>query len=84
MTRIVALVTAALVLAVVVDLATGAKQPGLVPAFSLVGTVALVLGAKALGRHLVSRPAGSRPGESLTSAPPPEPRADGAGGARRG
>lgn len=39
-----------LVLAVVVDVVTGAAVPGRMAAFSLVASLGLVLGAKALGR----------------------------------
>ncbi|TVR24677.1 MAG: hypothetical protein EA389_10830 [Ilumatobacter sp.] len=61
--RRVALVGLALVVAVVIDLATGYPVPGRMAAFSLVATFVLVLGAKWLSAAGLQQPVGSRVGE---------------------
>jgi hypothetical protein len=57
-------VLVACAIAVVVDLAVGAAVPGRMAAVALGGTFLLVLGAKRLGAAGLSRPLGSRPGDT--------------------
>jgi hypothetical protein len=57
------LVVAAIALAVVADLATGALVPGRTALFSLTATFVLVLGSKRLARAGLQQPVGLRPGE---------------------
>jgi len=61
--RTVAAVAVALVVSVLVDLATGAAVPGRMALFSLSAVALLVLGGKRLAAAGLQRPAGTRPGE---------------------
>lgn len=63
MSRKLLVVAGALVVAVAVDLVTGAAVPGRMAVFSLAATFLLVLGAKWLGRAGLQQPVGRRPGE---------------------
>lgn len=56
-------VTAALVVAFLADLAVGASWPGRTAVVALVSSAVLLVGAKSLVAPIVSRPAGSRAGE---------------------
>jgi membrane protein implicated in regulation of membrane protease activity len=60
---VVVVVAAALAVGVLIDLVAGVSPPGRMAAFSFVAAIALSLGAKTWGRHVVGRPAGTRPGE---------------------
>jgi hypothetical protein len=61
--RRIGLVALALVVAVVIDLATGYPVPGRMAAFSLAATFVLVLGAKWLAAAGLQQPIGTRVGE---------------------
>jgi hypothetical protein len=61
--RSAAVVLGAVVTATAADLVVGAKQPGLIPVFTLLASVALVLVAKWLSRNGLQVPSGSRAGE---------------------
>jgi hypothetical protein len=59
----IAVVTATLVASFLADLAVGATWPGRIALLALASSVVLVVGAKSVLAPILSRPAGSRPGE---------------------